>query len=604
MKQRLLYAFLPLVLLCAVGLSWAVPAARADWRSLTGPLPAHVNGLRFQISPDSKTVAFVADKDTDDVEELYAVPLAGGTPVKLNPPLVAGGDVNALRFAFTPDSQQVVYLADQEVDNRVDMFRVPVAGGAAVKINPSLVAGGNVDFFKIDSKSQRIVYQADQQSNDVTDLWSIPLAGGASLRLNGSLVAGGDVGLFDLDPLSNRVVYSADQETDGTYELYSVPVAGGAVAKLNPPITLGGGGDAGIFSDWFINPIVPVVVFQARESGATTKNLWMTPTAGGVAPLKLNFALSANQHMVNFRISPTGDRVIYSVGTRSGTFFPSKGDLYSVLIGGGSSTLLTEVADPLHGADNFSFTADGKRVVYSFQKNAAALVRLESATVVNPVRVTLFAPAASDSPLSYFRLSRDSQWVVVQDQANGLFSVPPGGGNLVRHGQAYHKQIMSDSSRLLYARITDADKHTELMSAQIFGGDERDLSGMQSKGYVLDAELSPDGTQIVYGVQLDGRYGARSIACLRLSLHPVAQAAIKAASLSWARHMLMLSSQLACSVAVSLMLARSRRAAAALLRVTPRAGSPMWPSSGARLSNTSALLVMYSRSCQSARQCW
>jgi Tol biopolymer transport system component len=117
--------------------------ARADWRSLSGGfLPAFASEPSFVISPDSRMVAFVTDKDTDDIHELYAMPITGTAPIKLNPPLVSGGDVNTGRFQFTPDGQYVIYLADQEVDNRAELFRVPV-GGQAAKLNPFLTTEGN-----------------------------------------------------------------------------------------------------------------------------------------------------------------------------------------------------------------------------------------------------------------------------------------------------------------------------------------------------------------------------------------------------------------------------------------------------------------------------
>jgi hypothetical protein len=58
----------------------------------------------------------------DNRFELYSVPIAGGTPVKLNGPLPAGGEVSV--FVFSPDSATVVYGADQEVDNRSERYRV------------------------------------------------------------------------------------------------------------------------------------------------------------------------------------------------------------------------------------------------------------------------------------------------------------------------------------------------------------------------------------------------------------------------------------------------------------------------------------------------
>ena len=260
---------LSLIVALVICLVLSAQPAYADWHSLSGTLPDHVSGVNYIVSPDSRTVAFAADIDTDDVGELYAVPITGTTPIKLNPPLVDGGDVQSSRIAFTPDSQSVIYLADQEVDNRIEMFSVPAGGGQALKLNPELVAGGNITQFRIDTKNLRIVYVADQETNEVFELWSVPIGGGTSVKLNGPFASGGNVSSFIIDPLSNRVVYSADAETDAKFEIYSVPVAGGIAIKLNPPIVLAGGGDSGICcGDFAVNPIIPVVVFIARQADA------------------------------------------------------------------------------------------------------------------------------------------------------------------------------------------------------------------------------------------------------------------------------------------------------------------------------------------------
>ena len=46
-----------------------------------------------QSSPDSSTVVYIADQDTDDVFELYSVALADGEVTKLSDALVEGGDL-------------------------------------------------------------------------------------------------------------------------------------------------------------------------------------------------------------------------------------------------------------------------------------------------------------------------------------------------------------------------------------------------------------------------------------------------------------------------------------------------------------------------------
>lgn len=506
-------AVLLAVALLAAGALWP-RRAEADWRSLLGaPLPAFSGGVTVAISPDSQRVAFISDRDSDDVQELYAVPFTGALPLKLNPPLPAGADVRSIQF--TPDGQSVLYLADQEVVNRVELWRVPVGGGAPLKLNTPLVAGGNVLSFRIDGKNNRVVYVADQTTNEIFELWSISLTGGGLFKLNGTLTSGGDIGIYQLDPLSNRVVYSADQDTDGTYELYSVPILGGPALKLNPAIVLQGGGDAGIFSEWAINPVIPVVVFVARQSDAPGGRLMMIPTAGGQPPLQLNFNLLATQRLLNFRISPAGDRVVFNVGTRSGSTNAFKGNLHSVLIGGGGAADLTEPAEPLFGVDSFRFTPDGRFVIYSYQKNAAATPRLESSTTQAGVRAALYNPSASDPALSGFDISPDSAWVLFRTATAGpqsaLRAVPPTGGSATNHGLGVYKLVTPDSGRIVYTRVVSASLGTnDLFSAQIFGGDERNLSGLGETGFVGETAVSPDGAWIVFVVQIDGRYDLRA----------------------------------------------------------------------------------------------
>ncbi len=507
LRRALQVAIVSVAAIC-LGL-WAQPA-HAEWRTLTGPLPPHVGQLNFIISPDSRTVAFVADIDSAGVAELYAVPITGTTPIKLNPPLVAEGAVNAYRIAFTPDSQAVIYLADQEVDNRAEMFRVPVGGGAAVKLSPPLVAGGNVLDFKIDAANARIVYVADGETNERVELWSLPLAGGSATKLNGPLVAGGNIGIFELDPLSDRVVYSADAETDGKYELYSVPVAGGAVLKLNPPIALAGGGDGGIYSEFAVNPVIPVVVFVAREPGKPGGRLYQIPTAGGDLTW-LSFEMLATQRILSFRISPTGDRVVFNVATRDGSNNSFKGNLYSNLIGAGQPANVTETASPLYGTDNYRILPDGSQVVYGFQNDAGTPLRLEAATLLG-VRTPLYVPSPSDEALYNFFFSPNSAWVLYQTTSGGLEqriqTVPPTGGGSTYFGPGRHQIISPDSSRILYTRIVDGDNHNDLYSAQIFGGDVRNLSGLGG-GFVGTTRYTDDGAYVVFQVQVNSRYELR-----------------------------------------------------------------------------------------------
>ena len=76
-------------------------------------------------------MVYWADQETDNVYELYSVPLGGpaAAGVKLNGAMVTGGYVH--NFLISPDSSRVVYLADQQTDNVYELYSVPLGGPAA-----------------------------------------------------------------------------------------------------------------------------------------------------------------------------------------------------------------------------------------------------------------------------------------------------------------------------------------------------------------------------------------------------------------------------------------------------------------------------------------
>ena len=90
------------------------PLLAASNVKLSGLMPAFGDVIFFQISPDGRYAVYLADQETDGVNELYSVLLGGGSPVRLNPLLPFGRNVTS--FQISPDSSRVVYRADQDTD--------------------------------------------------------------------------------------------------------------------------------------------------------------------------------------------------------------------------------------------------------------------------------------------------------------------------------------------------------------------------------------------------------------------------------------------------------------------------------------------------------
>jgi Tol biopolymer transport system component len=151
----------------SAGLSrlYSVPADHSSAAlQLAGPTSAFL--IQADVGAAGRAV-FVLP--TAGVHELYSVPLdASQAPVKLSGPMVAGGDITGFdgvlpTFRFSPDGGWVIYTADQDTDEMHELFSVPIDGSsAAAKLNGALVAGGDAGSAQFVLGSRRLVYHANQ----------------------------------------------------------------------------------------------------------------------------------------------------------------------------------------------------------------------------------------------------------------------------------------------------------------------------------------------------------------------------------------------------------------------------------------------------------
>jgi hypothetical protein len=71
---------------------------------------------------DSQAVLVVLDRTAGI--ELDRLPLAGGPPERISPPLVNGGQI----FMLGRSAGGAIYIADQELDDRFEAYKVNFAG--------------------------------------------------------------------------------------------------------------------------------------------------------------------------------------------------------------------------------------------------------------------------------------------------------------------------------------------------------------------------------------------------------------------------------------------------------------------------------------------
>jgi Tol biopolymer transport system component len=251
----------------------------------------------WTISPDSTRVVYISDQDTEAVTELYSAPIdASQAPVKLNGTFTAQSDIAVLDssndppFLVSPDSARVVYRADQEVDGRFELYSVALAGGPALKLNGTLVAGGDVGHFAIDPSSTRAIYVANEELSYRKALWSVPLDGSAP-RVKLSSGTTGNVSALALGhrpfviSSAGRVVYRADNLVPGQAELWSAPIDGSsAPLRLNAPLPA----LSDVYDDFQLSSDGTRVVYAADQLVQDTIELFVVPIDGSAAPRRVS----------------------------------------------------------------------------------------------------------------------------------------------------------------------------------------------------------------------------------------------------------------------------------------------------------------------------
>ncbi|MEQ1893161.1 MAG: hypothetical protein ABL998_11500 [Planctomycetota bacterium] len=268
---------------------------------LSGTLVSGGQVEAFALAPDAARVVFRADALLDGRNELWSVPLAGGTRVRLSPALASHADVSA--FQVTPDSTRVLFRADTRVDGQFELYSVPIAGGTALELDPALTGSGNVQHVLVTPDSTRAVFVAQA---DTSKLWSVPVDGSAApVRLDGPLVAGGSVRSDPWPALAaelGRVLYLADQETLHHVELWSAPLDGSAPAvRVSDPLGEGA-------SRFALAPDGRHVLYLENPTPARPRTLTSTRAAGGGARL----ALSASDVAAGaFVLDPFGLRALF-----------------------------------------------------------------------------------------------------------------------------------------------------------------------------------------------------------------------------------------------------------------------------------------------------
>ncbi len=400
---------------------------------LNPPLAAGRTVQSFALTPDASAVVYIADQDQDNVFELFIVKLAQpGVSTKLNGPLVlcllvVCGDVTD--FAITADNNSVVYRADQTTDQVFELYQTVLTTMVNSKLNPSFVAGQNIDAFVLLPNSTGVIYRANQNNPGIEELYRVLFATAPAtdrLLVSPPLIVGQNVGPFAPTSDSANVVYIANRPV--AQNLFIVPAGGGGSIQLNsvsPPNP-----NANV-TDFAVTPDGLSVVFRADQDIDQVFELYQTIISAAPTNTKLNSPLIFSQNVKSFGVIPDNSGVVYVADQTTPNVF----ELFRSLFSGSPPT--SPLNPPFvagQSVADFVFLPNGTGVVYRADQNTngvneiyRALFGFPGSTRLNPAlvigqNVSPTYAVAPDSNSAIYLANQDNPLII--ELYRTLFSSP------------------------------------------------------------------------------------------------------------------------------------------------------------------------------------
>ncbi|MEL7232963.1 MAG: hypothetical protein AAGK74_00625, partial [Chloroflexota bacterium] len=152
---------------------------------------------QFEISPNGLFVVYSGDIEINNQFDLYRAPIAGG-PVSQMTEMREFGDFgySVVDFVITDDNDTVVFLANEDTFfDRDELFSVPFLagpGGPVTKLSNTPPEFGDVaPDWQVTPSSDGVVYRADMVTDNIFELYAVPIAANAVVKLSDPLVQGG-----------------------------------------------------------------------------------------------------------------------------------------------------------------------------------------------------------------------------------------------------------------------------------------------------------------------------------------------------------------------------------------------------------------------------
>jgi Tol biopolymer transport system component len=370
---------------------WVVPSAGGTPVKL-----ATVEGrLRGPVwSPDGKFIAAHHEPGkSNDSDEVWVYPLSpdassAGEPTKISLPR---SSFNMLA-GWTPDGELGVFIRSEE---HSAVYAVLALGGKAVQVSPE--GGGYYPRWSPDG--QRIYFRAFDEETRTVTLEYVPAAGGDAVeipiqserRIHSRIPGGGN----NVSPDGKRIVISAAQEpyrSEEGVDIWTIPVDGGSPTRLTNDGSFEG------YPCW--SPDGEWIAFTDWLGDWGFKAIYVIPAEGGEIRQLTTEADSVDGGAIAF--SPDGERIAFFSGDAIKTI---------PVEGGRPELLVAEVRSGRHS--QLAYSPNGSKIAH----NAEGKIWITSIDGGAPGELRTGLP--EDARLSEFGWSPDGEKIAFMASIGG-----------------------------------------------------------------------------------------------------------------------------------------------------------------------------------------
>jgi Tol biopolymer transport system component len=392
---------------------YRVPFGGGPPTRITPPLSDGTTGIvGTQVSPDGRQLVYGVTgpqpaswnnqlrKEDPWIVALYCVPVAGGTPVRLTPPL--DPDSTIANMIISADSRNVIYTVNMPIPDVampsanistriVAIYSVSIAGGTVRRFAESMRVDDPLGNIHLSNDGQYLLYQHPGRIGN--SIWSTPVVGGQAVALDTS---GGMGNAYQISADNRSVLYHNGEG------IYVAPIGGGALVNVTSSVRLPDGGYGVQFT-----PDSKDVLFR---SGRT---LYRAPISGGPAIRLFNY--TSDIDTTHTDIFAADRSVIYQDGNA----------IFSIPLAGGTPMLLTPPVDHHATLIMDQLSPDARYIIYTIEDQAQRTRAIYSLSVSGGSPALLFA----DLAISTRRYAFSEGYAI--GLANGLLYAAPLAGGMV-----------------------------------------------------------------------------------------------------------------------------------------------------------------------------